>query len=127
MGKTAILFGGLMILLGIGLYVGLLVVDGQPPSATVLIPAFFGTPILLLGLLALKDAYRKHAMHVVAVLALLGFLAPASRLVMQLARGAEVAVLPMISLIFMALLSGGLLILCVKSFIDSRRRQAVEL
>ncbi len=126
MGKTAILLGGLMILLGIGLYVGLLVVDGQPPSATVLIPAFFGTPILLLGLLALKDTYRKHAMHVVAILALLGFLAPASRLVMQLARGAEVSVLPMISLVFMALLSGGLLVLCVKSFIDARRRQAAE-
>lgn len=126
MGKTAILFGGLMILLGIGLYVGLLVVDGQSPSATVLIPTFFGTPILLLGLLALKDTYRKHAMHVVAVLALLGFLAPASRLVMQLARGAEVAALPLISLIFMALLSGGLLVLCVKSFIDSRRRRAAE-
>lgn len=126
MGKMAILFGGLMILLGIGLYAGLLVVDGQPPSATVLIPAFFGTPILLLGLLALNDTYRKHAMHGVAILALLGFLAPASRLVMQLARGAEVPVLPMISLIFMALLSGGLLALCVKSFIDARRRQAAE-
>ena len=126
MGKMAILFGGLMILLGIGLYAGLLVVDGQPPSVTVLIPAFFGTPILLLGLLALQDSYRKHAMHVVAMLALLGFLAPVSRLVMQLARGAEVPLLPMMSLVVMALLSGGLLALCVKSFIDARRRQAAE-
>lgn len=126
MGKTAILFGGLLILLGVGLFVGLLAVDGQAPSATVLIPTFFGVPILLLGLLALKDAYRKHAMHGVAVLALLGFLAPASRLVGQLARGAEVAALPMVSLALMALLSVALLGLCVKSFIDARRRQAAE-
>ncbi len=126
MAKTAILFGGLLILLGIGLFVGLFVAGGQAPSVTVFIPSFFGAPVLLLGLVALKDAYRKHAMHAVAILALLGVLAPVSRLVEQLARGAEVAILPMISLVVMALLSGILLALCVKSFIDARRRQAAE-
>jgi hypothetical protein len=123
MGKTAIVFGFLLILLGAGIYVGLMMIEDSP-SKTALIPAFFGLPIVLLGLLALKDAYRKHAMHVVAVLALLGVLAPVSRLAMQMARGAGVAPLPMASMIFMALLSGGLLALCIKSFVDARRRRA---
>ncbi len=122
MGKKAILFGGLMILLGAGVYAGLMISEGTAPSITALIPAFFGLPIALLGVLALSDAYRKHAMHAVAVLALLGLLAPTARLVMQLVRGADVAWLPLLSLVLMAFLSGGLLALCVKSFIDARRQ-----
>jgi uncharacterized membrane protein len=126
MGKTAILFGVLLIVLGVGIYAGLLVVDDTAPSITALIPAFFGLPIALLGVLALNDAYRKHAMHAVAVLALLGLLAPLSRLVMQLVRSADVAWLPLLSLVLMALLNAGLLALCVKSFIDARRRRASD-
>ena len=126
MGKTTIIFGGLLVLLGAGIYAGLAAVEGSAPSVTVLIPAFFGLPIVLLGIVALNDGYRKHAMHVVAVLALLGLIAPLSRLIMQLARGADVAPLPMASMILMALLSGGLLALCVKSFIDARRRLAAS-
>jgi uncharacterized membrane protein len=124
MGKTAILFGVLLIVLGVGIYAGLLVGDGTAPSITALIPAFFGLPIALLGVLALNDAYRKHAMHAVAVLALLGLLAPLSRLVTQLARSADVAWLPLLSLVLMALLNAALLALCVKSFIDARRRRS---
>ena len=126
MGKTAILFGGLLIMLGVGIYASLLVVDDTAPSITALIPAFFGLPIALLGVLALNEAYRKHAMHAVAVLALLGLLAPLSRLVMQLVRSADVAWLPLLSLVLMALLSGGLLALCVKSFTDARRRRSTD-
>jgi uncharacterized membrane protein len=126
MGKITILFGGLLILLGAGVYAGLAAIEGETPSKTALIPAFFGLPIALLGVLALNQGYRKHAMHVVAVLALLGLIAPLSRLAMQVARGADVALLPMASMILMALLSGGLLVLCVKSFVDARRRRAMS-
>jgi hypothetical protein len=124
MGKTAIIFGGLMIGLGIGVYGGLSVSGSESPSITALIPAFFGLPIVLLGVVALRDTYRMHAMHGVAVLALLGLLAPLSRLVMQVVRGGDVAWLPLVSLVLMAVLNGGLLALCVKSFIDARRRRS---
>ena len=39
---------------------------------TALIPAGFGALFLVLGLLALKASLRKHAMHVAAMLGLLG-------------------------------------------------------
>src|SRR4051794_13603011 len=57
----------------------------KPPeehvSFTALIPAFVGLPLLLLGLLAFKDSWRKHAMHAAAALGLLGFLGGAVNLV----------------------------------------------
>jgi uncharacterized membrane protein len=81
-------------------------------------------PIVLLGVLALRDTYRMHAMHGVAVLALLGVLAPLSRLIMQVVRGADVGWIPLVSLLLMAVLNGALLALCVKSFIDARRRRS---
>ncbi len=49
-------------------------------SVTALIPAFFGVVILVLGLLAFKEKLRRHMMHVVSVLALIGFIANISSL-----------------------------------------------
>lgn len=47
--------------------------DVDSRSVTALIPAFFGVPILLLGVVAqLKPRARKHAMHGAVALALLG-------------------------------------------------------
>jgi hypothetical protein len=47
-------------------------------SLTALIPAFFGLPILLLGLVAeRREAARKHAMHGALLLALIALLATA--------------------------------------------------
>ncbi len=123
MGKITIVFGGLLILLGVGVYAGLMAAEGSSPSKTALIPAFFGLPILLLGVVALKDAYRKHAMHLVAVLALLGLIAPLARLASKLSTLGGMAPLALASMILMALLSGGLFALCFKSFVDARRRR----
>ena len=77
MAKLTIGIGLLLILVGGGFFAGLAIIENKTPSATALIPAFAGLPILLLGFVALKDAYRMHAMHGVAILALLGFLLPA--------------------------------------------------
>ena len=87
---------------------------------TALIPAFAGFPILILGLVALKDSIRKHAMHAVAMLALLGLLLPLGRLGMQLAKGAEVKPIVLTSLLLMAALCGFLLAACVRSFVRAR-------
>lgn len=115
MARLTILIGFLLILLGVGFYVGL-----GASSVTALIPAFAGAPILILGCVALKDSVRKHAMHGVAMLSLLSLLLPLGRLGMQLAKGAEVKPTVLISLLLMAGLSGYLLVACVRSFIQAR-------
>ena len=86
MARLTITIGILLTLLGVAFYVGLTVAAGTHPSVTALIPAFAGLPILLLGVAALKESIRKHAMHGVSLLALLGFLLPVGRLGLQVAR-----------------------------------------
>ncbi len=68
MAKITIGLGFVLIVLGLGSYFG----TGRE-SFTALIPAFFGLPLALLGVAALKDHTWKHAMHVAAVIGLLGF------------------------------------------------------
>lgn len=46
----------------------------ESKSPTALIPAAFGAAFVLLGLLASNEKLRKHAMHLAALVALLGFL-----------------------------------------------------
>lgn len=125
MAKMAILFGGLLILEGLGFYFGIQPEEGKSTSVTALIPSFFGIPILLGGLVALKDQLRMHAMHVVVLFALLGAVLSGGRLAMSLVAG-NVKATSGASLGIMALLCGVLTGLCIKSFIDSRRRRQAE-
>jgi hypothetical protein len=124
MTRTTIAVGLLLILLGVGPYLTLFVIAEGTPSFTALIPTFLGIPILVLGLLAQKDSLRMHAMHLVSLLALIGFVLPAGRLAMQLAKGSAMKPMAAASLILMAVLCGTLLLLCVKSFLDARRARA---
>lgn len=124
MSKLTVSIGSLLILLGVAAYVILAVGSGTSASVTALIPAFAGIPILLLGLAARNESYRAHAMHGVAVLALLGFLLPAGRLGMLIGRGGEASLLGTGSLVLMAALCGYLLVQCVRSFIVARRATA---
>lgn len=126
MTKIVFAVGGLLIILGAGMFGGLWVMEGEKPSFTALIPAFAGVPILLLGLLALKEGMRAHAMHGVAALALLGFLLSGGRLGMQLIRGGEVKMTATISLALMAGLCGYLVFACVQSFRAARKRREAE-
>jgi hypothetical protein len=90
-------------------------------SATALIPAVLGLLLLALGWLARSEAYRKHAMHGVAALALLGLLGTIGGLIRLLGGTTTPAA---IAQGLTAVLTGTLLALCVKSFIDARRRRA---
>jgi hypothetical protein len=119
MANVGIGFGILLMLLGIGAYFG---TGGQ--SVTALIPVFFGAPLTGLGFMG-RDASRlKLAMHLSAVLALLGFFGSVRGIpgVVALATGGEVA-RPAAAVVqtVMAVLCAAYLVLAVKSFVDARR------
>ncbi len=124
MPKVTIGLGLVLIALGLGGYFG----TGRE-SWTALIPVLFGLPLLILGLIALKERMRKGAMHVAVVIGLLGFLGTVRGLMKlpvlltsgQLDRPAAVAVqaaMAMVCFVFV--------LLCVRSFIKARRAGANE-
>jgi len=119
----AIGIGIVLIVLGVGGWLG----TGRV-SATALIPAFFGLPILLLGWFArsAKEGVRKHLMHAAVVIGLLGGV------------GAAVQSLPKLGVLFrgkaerpaavwMQLIMCAVCVifvaLCVRSFIAARRQR----
>jgi hypothetical protein len=112
--------GALLVVLGLAGFFG---ADAQ--SWTALIPAFFGLPILLLGLLARQEQLRKHVMHLAVLLGLLGFLGSAVMVGRALANrmsGEEFKrpfALTMQAL--MAVVCAIFVVLCVRSFIAARR------
>ncbi len=116
MANTTFGIAAALIVIGV---VGYVATDRQ--SATALIPAFLGLLLLAFGWLARNDAYRKHAMHAVAVFALLGLLGTIGGLIRLLGGTTTPAA---ISQGLTAILTGALLALCVRSFIDARRRRA---
>ena len=119
MPSTAIACGVLLILIGIIGYVyGLL--NGNA-SVTALIPAVFGVVLAILGAIARgKENLRMHLMHAAVLIGLLGFLIPAWRLLSNFnqltlsAAAISQASMSAVCLVFV--------ILCVKSFIDGRRK-----
>jgi hypothetical protein len=121
MGPTTIVFGVVLIAIGCN---GYLNTDPEKASITALIPAFVGGLLVLLGALALKDSLRKHAMHGAAMVGLLGFLAAAGRLTQKLIAEGNLGVSSAtIHVGLMALVCAVFVGLCVKSFIDARRRR----
>ena len=117
MPKIAVAVGVLLLIQGIGFYFGT-----ASKSVTALIPSFVGLPILILGVIAFRESARKHAMHLAALLATLGLLAAVGRMA-----SAGLHLSPAgVSLVLMTILTGGFLVLCIKSFIDARRRQRGE-
>jgi len=117
MASTTIIFGVLLTLLGLGGYI----LTGTS-SFTALIPAVFGLLLIVLGFLARSEAVRRHAMHAAAVVALVGCagaLFPLLRTPMGLRPAIAV-----FSQIAMVVLTAVFVALCVRSFIDARRRRA---
>ena len=119
MAKITIGLGLVLIALGLGGYFG----TGRE-HVTALIPAFLGLPLLILGLVALKEHMRRHAMHVAGVIALVGFAGTVRGLMKlpvlltggELVRPAAVplqAAVAILCLIFV--------LLCIWSFIQARR------
>ena len=123
--RISITLGILLILLGIGAYGYAL--TGERASITALIPAFFGLPILALGMAAARWSTRRSVfMHLIVVLAVLGFLGSARGLASvvalitrpeQVARPAAVIVQSL-----MAVLCLAYVILAVRSFVLARSR-----
>jgi cytochrome bd-type quinol oxidase subunit 2 len=104
----------------------------ETQSPTALIPAGFGVAFLVLGALAIREKFRKHAMHLAAMVGLIGFLGGA---IMGFPK-----LLPLLSgeindakthnkavsqnlLAFTCLV---FVILCVNSFIQARKRRKNE-
>ena len=102
------MMGVLLVIQGFGFYVGT-----SSKSTTALIPSFIGLPMLALGILAWRESARKHAMHLAAAVALLGFLAAVGRAV---SAGLSFS-LAGISVLILALLTGVFLALCIHSFV----------
>lgn len=118
---VSIVMGALLV--GLGVY-GYTAAETDTPSVTALIPAFVGGPLILCGLIALKDSLLKHAMHAAAMLGVLGFLAAAGRLGMVAAKGdLDPSKLGTQSLMAMTGLCAVFVALCVRSFIAARRRR----
>ncbi len=122
MAKITIGLGFLLIALGLGSYFG----TGRA-SATALIPAFFGLPLLLVGLVALQERMRKTAMHIAVILGLLGFAGTVRGLMKlpvlltggELERPAAVAVQAAMAIVCLVFV-----LLCVGSFVRARRTSA---
>ncbi len=97
---------------------------------TALIPAYFGAPLLLCGLLSMREAWRKHAMHAASIIALLGTVLPGFmliRVLIQVAGGGEIARPIAVGLqAAMAVVCGVFLVLCIQSFIQARRNRAAS-
>ncbi|MCC7205494.1 MAG: hypothetical protein IT441_10470 [Phycisphaeraceae bacterium] len=120
MPQTVVGFGGFLILASLVFFATF------HAAPTALIPAYFGLAIALAGVAAIiKPAARKHAMHAVAVLALVGLVMPGFMVVRTLiaaAGGAEIArPAALVLQATMAVACGLLLALCVRSFIAARR------
>jgi len=118
MPTTAIACGILLTLIGVAGYAfGL--TNGNA-SLTALIPAVFGTILETLGFVArAKENLRKHLMHAAVVIALLGFIMTAGRLLMKIS---ELSLSPaVISQLAMAIVCLVFVILSVRSFAAARR------
>jgi hypothetical protein len=114
--KITLIFAILLVALGAGAF-------GVSSSRTALLPAYVGIALGLLAALALVfQGARKHVMHVAALVALLGALAPAAALAI---RAAKMSPLALGVNLGMLLLCATLVALMVRSFIAARRAGSI--
>ncbi|HYO81871.1 MAG TPA: hypothetical protein VES20_10745 [Bryobacteraceae bacterium] len=124
MANTAVGFGVALILVGV---VGYVATGAESPTA--LIPAAIGILLAAAGALGRNPARRKMAMHLAALIGLLGFFGAARGLT---SIGAVLSGEPVerpaavIAQSIMAVLCLIFVVMCVRSFINARRSGAVE-
>lgn len=111
MAPVTLVYAVLMVFLGLGCYFA-------TEAKTALIPTFFGMAFLLLGFLALRADWRKHAMHGAALIGVIAFLAAVVSLI---TRGNPNKPVALVEMAVMALLSFVFVGLCVRSFVNARR------
>ncbi len=128
---VSIIFGLILVALGLEGYTNTLNLFQvkELHAGTSLIPAGFGAVLVLCGLIAMNPGLRKHAMHVAAMVALIGFGAGAVMGFPNLAsalrnEALRPAAVKMQSL--MGAVCGIFLALCIKSFIDARKRRTQQ-
>jgi hypothetical protein len=119
MAITAILYGVVLIVIGVVGYVA-----SGAASITALIPAFIGLVAALCGALALNERFHKHAMHAasaVALIALLGTLRGIPAAFAWLGGTPPDRPGAVVSQILTALLSLLFVALAIRSFVRARR------
>ena len=126
MAWPTILSGALLAMVGVtGYFNGTPNAETGVVSPTALIPAGFGAALIVCGLLAFQESIRKHVMHAAAMVGLLGVVGGFVPLVRQYSKG--VAFDPTApaqrSGLLMVLICAVFVGLCVKSFVDARRRR----
>ena len=117
MPKLTLVFAALLILLGLGFYL-------DTGAKTALIPSGAGVLFAVCGVAALREPFRKHAMHLAAALALLGLLGTAPgipKLIRHLSgteidRPAAAAAQAIMALLCIAYVGAG-----VRSFLAARK------
>src|ERR1043165_6922605 len=115
MALTSIYCGGLLIIIAIAGY--LYGISVGHASLTALIPAVFGLALVLLGVIGkARENLRRHVMHVAVLIAFVGFLMTAIRLV-----GASEFNAAVIAQLSMSLVCLAFVVLSVRSFINARR------
>lgn len=141
MAKPTILFGVILIVLGLLGYFGTkpapavpadgaaeVAVDGEPAAAgerslTGLIPLIPGVLLLICGAMALNEKNLKHAMHGAAMVGLLGALAGLGRGIMVLVRGGDYNMRAVTFSLFMGAICAAFMVMCIRSFIATRKRR----
>lgn len=126
MAKVTLVFALLLVLLGLAGFFG---TGSQHPTA--LIPTWFGVALGLSGFLAISPnpGRRKLFMHINVTIGLLGFLGALIRAIQSYGHARSQGIDPDKIAIGAQLTMAGLLFIyvamCVKSFIDARRSEAV--
>lgn len=119
----------------VGIVVGILLCGltvvamvGTPfKSPTLFIPMMLGIPVLFCGVVALNPHRRRHAMHVASVVGLLGAIAGTARAMyclLELAGGNKIDRYGFKVVGAMSLVCTIFVMICVVSFIQTRRRKA---
>jgi fucose 4-O-acetylase-like acetyltransferase len=123
--KVSIFFGALLFILGFVAYVG---TGSAHPTA--LIPIYFGLPLVVFGYLAKSpiESRRKLYMHINVTVGLLGFLGAVGSAIHAYGHARSLGVDPDMKAIGAQLIMAALLfiyvMMCVRSFIDARRKLA---
>jgi hypothetical protein len=128
MALLSITYGVILILLGAEGYYNTIGLFGvtELHAPTALIPAGFGAVLVVCGLLAVKASIRMHVMHVAAlvgVLGTLGGLGMGGPKVPALLNGTAERPSAVKLQVTMGVVCLLFVIMCVKSFIDARRRR----
>ncbi len=111
-----------VLLCAIGFGAGML---SESTSLTRFIPLLFGVPILLCGVVALANAkFRKHAVHVALVFALIALLGSAGKIPDTVR--SDGSALALASQVLMLIVSAGYIALGIKSFVNARAKRKAQ-